>query len=100
MQNNQENLEKETSNLEKDIADLKSKQVSQSKGTECDPQLGNLEEELKAAIEAKKTASRITISNEEGLKQRFLTLKAELDEVRSFNALVRRENDMLKAKLE
>ena len=47
MQNNQENLEKETSNLEKDIADLKSKQVSQSKGSESDPQLGNLEEELK-----------------------------------------------------
>jgi len=45
---------------------------------------------LRAAIEAKKNVSKVTIVQEDtGLKEALFSLRAELKEVRNFNQLVR-----------
>ena len=49
----------------------------------------SLEQELREAIEAKKTASRITTTNEEGLRQRVTMLRSELDQMREFSHVIR-----------
>lgn len=60
----------------------------------------NLEKELRIAIDSRKAASRVTYVQDEGLKETVMILKAELNEIRSFNQLIRQENDELYSQLE
>lgn len=60
----------------------------------------NLQNELRLAIDHKKTASRVELQEDKSLKEAVFALKAELEEVRRFNQLVRQENDELYAQMQ
>ena len=63
----------------------------------------SLEQELRNAIDSKKTASRVSqnkIQEEKSLMETVLVLKSELREVRGFSQLVRQENDELYSQLD
>ena len=60
----------------------------------------NLQNELRLAIDSRKTASRVVVQEDNSLKDAVYALKSELEEVRRFNQLVRQENDELYLQLQ
>jgi hypothetical protein len=52
------------------------------------------------SIEERESVSRVQLQEERGLKDAVFALKAELQEVRSFNQLARQENEELYAQLQ
>lgn len=52
-----------------------------------------LQGDLRTAIEARNSASSLQLQEDRGLRESVISLRSELQEVRSFNQLVRQENE-------